>query len=69
MFDPPESRRSHPLVVEEADVLLDKRDAQLLGRLEDGDVVLTATGGGNVLDARLGGAVDVVGEGELLVVC
>ena len=54
-------------MVEEADVLLDKRDAQLLGRLEDGAVVLAATGGGNVLDARLGGAVDVVGEGELLV--
>ncbi len=54
------------LVVEEADVLLNKGDAQLLGRVEDGHVVLAASWGGDVLDARFGGTIDVVGEGELL---
>ena len=39
------------LVVEETDVLLHKGDAQLLGRLEDGGVVLAATRRGNVLGA------------------
>jgi hypothetical protein len=53
------------LVVEETDVLLDKGDAQLLGRLEDGHVVLATPRGGDVLDAGAGGTVDVVDEGEL----
>lgn len=53
------------LVVEQTNVLLHKGDAQLLGRLEHGNVVLAAEGSGNVLDARSGGAVDIVGEGEL----
>lgn len=37
-------------MVEETDALLDKGDAQLLGSLEDGGVVLAASGGGDVLD-------------------
>jgi len=53
-------------VVEETGVLLHEGDAEALGGLEDGTVVLAAAGGGNVLDARAGGAVDIVGEGELL---
>ena len=53
------------LVVEEADVLLHKGDAQLLGGVEDGTVVLAAAGGSNVLDARAGRAEDIVNEGEL----
>jgi len=53
-------------VVEQAHALLDKDDAELLGRLEDGAVVLAAAGGGDVLCAGAGGAEDVVGEGELL---
>lgn len=57
--------RPSTLVVEETDVLLHKGDAELLGRLEDGHVVLAAAGGGNVLDAGAGRAVDVVDEGEL----
>jgi hypothetical protein len=54
-------------MVEETDVLLHERDAQLLGRLENRDVVLAASRGGDVLDARAGGTVDVVDEGELVV--
>lgn len=52
-------------MVEEADILLNESDAQLLGRLKDRLVVLATSGGGNVLGARLGSAVDVVGEREL----
>jgi hypothetical protein len=37
-------------VVEETDTLLDEGDAQLLGSLEDGGVVLAASRGGDVLD-------------------
>ena len=55
------------LMVEEPDVLLHKGDAQLLGRLEDGHVVLAASRGGDVLDAGASGTVDVVDEGELAV--
>jgi len=55
-------------VVEETDVLLHKRDAQALGRLEDGLVVLAAARSSDVLDARAGDAVDIVSEGELLTV-
>lgn len=39
------------LVVEQTGVLLDKGDAQLLGRLKDCVVVLAAAGGGDVLYA------------------
>jgi hypothetical protein len=53
-------------VVEEACVLLNKRDAELLSGLEDGHVVLAAAGSSDVLDARAGGAVDIVNEGELV---
>ena len=52
-------------MVEQTDALLDKGDAQLLGGLEDGSVVLATGGSGNVLDARAGGAEDIVNEGEL----
>ena len=51
--------------MEEADVLLDKNNAKLLGSAEDGLVVLAAAGRCNVLGTRAGGAVDIVGEGEL----
>ena len=59
------SETCHVLVVEETDALLHEGDAQLLGRLEDGRVVLAAAGSGDVLDAGAGGAEDVVDEGEL----
>lgn len=39
------------LVVEKADVLLNERDAQLLGRLENGLVVLATTWRCDVLDS------------------
>ena len=39
------------LVVEETNALLDKGDAQLLSRLEDGHVVLATSWGCHVLDA------------------
>ena len=45
--------------------LLHEDDAELLSRLENGAVVLAATGGRNVLDAGAAGAVDVVYEREL----
>ncbi len=53
------------LGVEETGVLLDKGDAQLLGRLKDGLVVLAAQRGCDVLGTRTSSPVDVVGEGEL----
>lgn len=52
-------------MVEQTDTLLNKGDAQLRSSLEDGGVVLAASGGGNVLDARARGTEDVVDEGEL----
>ena len=57
------------LVVEQTGVLLDEGDAELLGGLENGTVVLATAGGGNVLDAGASGAVDVVDEGELVNLC
>ena len=53
------------LVVEEPNVLFHKDDAELLGRLVDGEVVLTAAGRRDVLCAGAVGALDVVDEGEL----
>lgn len=52
-------------MVEQANVLLHKGDAKLLGSLENCSVVLAAAGGGDVLDARSGGTENVVDEGEL----
>lgn len=52
-------------MVEQTSVLLDKGNAQVLGRLEDGAVVLAAAGGGDVVDAGAGCSEDVVDEGEL----
>ncbi len=51
--------------MEEPDVLLHEYDAELLGRLVDGRVVLAAPRRRDVLGARPVCAVDVVGEGEL----
>ena len=45
------SRTNSLLVVEQADVLLHKGDAQLLGRVEHGLIVLAAARRGNVLDS------------------
>ena len=45
------SSQAPSLVVEQTDVLLDKGDAQLLGCLEHGAVVLAAAGGSNVPDS------------------
>lgn len=66
------ANRRHPtettwflLVVEETGVLLDKGNAELFGGAEDCLVVLAASRGGNVLDARAGSTEDVVDEGEL----
>jgi hypothetical protein len=53
-------------VVEEADVLLDEGNAQLLGGLEDGLIVLAAAGSSDVLDAGPGRPINIIGEGELL---
>lgn len=74
-FEDPNSRQicirwwqmadSTHLVVEQTNVLLDESDAEFLGRAEDGLVVLAAGGSGDVLDARAGGAEDVVDEWEL----
>lgn len=52
-------------MVEQTSVLLDKGNSQLLGRLEDGAVVLATAGGGDVVDAGAGCSEDVVDEGEL----
>lgn len=52
-------------MVEQTVALLDKDNAELLGGLEHGAVVLAPARGGNVLDAGPGGAEDVVDEGEL----
>ncbi len=51
--------------MEEAGVLLHKGDAQLLSGAENRAIVLATAGGSNVLDAGAGGAIDVIGEGEL----
>lgn len=53
-------------MVEQSSTLLDESDAEFLGRLEDGAVVLTTTGSRNVFDTRAGGAEDIVNEWELL---
>ena len=42
-------RIRYRLVVEQTNVLLDKGNAQLLGGVEDGSVVLATARGGNVL--------------------
>jgi hypothetical protein len=52
-------------VVEKADILLNKGDAQLLGRFEDGPVVLAASRSCDVLDTRASRAEDVVDEWKL----
>ena len=57
------------LVVEQARVLLDDGDAELLGCAEDRAVVLAARRGGNVLDAGAGGTEDVVDKGDLDMLC
>jgi hypothetical protein len=54
------------LVVEEPDALLDKRDAQLLRRLEHQRVVLAARRRRDVLGPGPSRSVDVIGERELL---
>lgn len=54
-------------VVEETKALLDKDDAELLGRLEDGRVVLAAAGSGHVLDAGSFHPEDVVDKWELVI--
>ncbi len=53
------------LVMEQAEGLLDKCDAQPLGSLKDGTIVLTATGRRHVLDAGAGCSENIVCEGEL----
>ena len=57
--------RGFRLVMEQPGALLDKRNAQFLGRLEDRAVVLASAGRGDVLGAGAGGTEDVVDEGEL----
>lgn len=59
------SYRETTLVVEQADVLLDESDTELLGCLEDRLVVLAATWSSNVFGSGFGDAIDVIGEGEL----
>jgi hypothetical protein len=51
--------------MEQPDPLLDKDNSQLLGCLENGDVILAAGGGRYVLGAGPCGAEDVVDEREL----
>lgn len=53
------------LVVEQTSALFDKDNAELLGGLEDGTVVLATAGSRDVLGAGTGRTEDVVDEGEL----
>lgn len=55
------------LVMEQADVLLHKGDAELLSGGEDKLVILRTAGGGDVLDTGASSTVDVINEGELRV--
>lgn len=55
-------------MMEEADILLNKRNAKLLRSLEDSAVILAASGSCDVLDAGSRCAEDVVDEGELVLV-
>jgi preprotein translocase subunit YajC len=52
-------------MMEQSSTLFDKRDAKFLRRLEDGAVVLTTAGSGNVFGSRASGAEDIVNEWEL----
>lgn len=52
-------------MVEQTDVLLHEGDAQLLGSVEDGAIVLAATRGGDILGTRARCAENIVDEGEL----
>lgn len=52
--------------MEQADTLLDKSDAQLLSGVEDSRVVLATTRSGNVFRAGSSSSVDIVDEGELM---
>ena len=52
-------------MMEQPNTLLNKRKAQLLRRIENSRVVLTAAGRGDVSGAGTGGAEDVVYEWEL----
>ena len=53
------------LVVEESNVLLHEDDTQLFGCLIDSTVILTTTGGRDILSSGSVCAVDIVYEGEL----
>lgn len=59
-----ETHKNPPLVVEQPDVLLDERDAELLCSLENRAVVLTACRGSDVLGATPVRPEDVVDERE-----
>lgn len=52
-------------MMEEADVLLNEDNAELLGRAEDGLVILTTAWRRDVLCTRARCTVDIVREGEL----
>lgn len=51
--------------MEQPGALLDKRNAQFLGRFEDRAVVLASAGRGDVFGAGAGGSEDVVDKREL----
>jgi hypothetical protein len=52
-------------MVEKTDALLNKRDTQLLGRLENSLVILTTTWCRNVLGSGTSSSVNIIDEGEL----
>jgi hypothetical protein len=52
--------------MEEASILLHKRDTKLLCSLKHRHVVLASSRGGNILGSRPASAVNIVSKGELI---
>ncbi len=52
--------------MEQANALLNESDAELLSGFEDGRVILATTRSSNVLGSRSASSVDIIDEGELV---